>query len=149
MADQLTADQIADFRDTFALFDTDGDGSITTKEFGTVLRCLSLNPTENELKSMIKELDPDNTGNVDFPGMLTVISRKLAVRDSEAEILEAFRVFDQDGNGFITEAQLREVLTSLGEKLSDEEIDTMHREVDVERDSVIPYEQFVKRMLSK
>jgi len=42
--------------------------------------------------------------------------------DSEEEILEAFKVFDKDGNGFISAAELRHIMTNLGEKLTDEEV---------------------------
>merc|ERR1712096_340556 len=55
--------------------------------------------------------------------------------DSEEEIREAFRVFDKDGNGFISAAELRHVMTNLGEKLTDEEVDEMIREADVVRRS--------------
>jgi calmodulin len=41
------------------------------------------------------------------------------------EIKEAFKVFDKDGNGFISAAELRHVMTNLGEKLTDEEVDEM------------------------
>ena len=46
MADQLTEEQIAEFKKAFSLFDKDGDGTITTKELGTVMRSLGQNPTE-------------------------------------------------------------------------------------------------------
>ncbi|MXQ83568.1 hypothetical protein E5288_WYG014571 [Bos mutus] len=49
MADQLTEEQIAEFKEAFSLFDKDGDGTITTKELGTVMRSLGQNPTEAEL----------------------------------------------------------------------------------------------------
>lgn len=50
--------------------------------------------------------------------------------DSEKQIPEAFRVFDKDGNGFISAAELCHVMTNLGEKLIDEEIDEMVREAE-------------------
>lgn len=50
MADQLTEEQIAEFKEAFSLFDKDGDGCITTKELGTVMRSLGQNPTEAELQ---------------------------------------------------------------------------------------------------
>lgn len=54
-----------------------------------------------------------------------MMSRKMRDTDSEEEILEAFKVFDKDGSGFITAAELQHVMTNLGEKLTDEEINEM------------------------
>ena len=51
---QLTEEQIAEFKEAFSLFDKDGDGTITTKELGTVMRSLGQNPTEAELQEMPK-----------------------------------------------------------------------------------------------
>ncbi len=51
----------SEFREAFSLFDKDGDGTITTKELGTVMRSLGQNPTEQELQDMIKEVDVDGT----------------------------------------------------------------------------------------
>merc|ERR1712001_332302 len=130
-ADQLTEEQIAEFKEAFSLFDKDGDGTITTKELGTVMRSLGQNPTEAELQDMINEVDADGNGTIDFPEFLTMMARKMKDTDSEEEIREAFRVFDKDGNGFISAAELRHVMTNLGEKLTDEEVDEMIREADV------------------
>merc|ERR1712154_82152 len=127
MADQLTEEQIAEFKEAFSLFDKDGDGTITTKELGTVMRSLGQNPTEAELQDMINEVDADGNGTIDFPEFLTMMARKMKDTDSEEEIREAFRVFDKDGNGFISAAELRHVMTNLGEKLTDEEVDEMIR----------------------
>ena len=59
---------------------------------------------------------------------------------SEEEIREAFSVFDKDGNGFISAAELRHVMTNLGEKLTDEEVDEMIREADIDGDGQVNYE---------
>lgn len=67
----------------------------------------------------------------------------------QEEILEAFKVFDKDGNGFISAAELRHIMTNLGEKLTDEEVDEMIREADIDGDGQINYEEFVKMMMSK
>ena len=48
-----------EFKEAFSLFDKDGDGTITTKELGTVMRSLGQNPTEAELQDMINEVDAD------------------------------------------------------------------------------------------
>jgi len=147
--DTLTEDQISEFKEAFSLFDKDGDGNITTKELGTVMRSLGQNPTEAELQDMIHEVDKDNSGTIDFTEFLSMMARKMKDTDTEEEIREAFKVFDKDGNGFISAAELRHVMTTLGEKLTDEEVDEMIKEADVDGDGQINYEEFVKMMMSK
>ena len=71
------------------------------------------------------------------------MSKKMQETDSEDEIREAFKVFDKDGNGFISAAELRHVMTNLGEKLSDEEVDEMVREADMDGDGQINYEGII------
>jgi calmodulin len=120
---------------------------ITAKELGTVMRSLGQNPTEAELHDMINDVDADGSGTVDFPEFLTLMARNMKNADSEEEIREAFKVFDKDGNGYISAAELRHVMTNLGEKLTDEEADEMIREADVDGDGQINYDEFVKMMV--
>merc|ERR1712211_176304 len=102
------------------------------------------NPTEAELQDMINEVDADGNGTIDFPEFLSLMARKMKDTDTEEELIEAFKVFDRDGNGFISAAELRHAMTNLGEKLTDEEVDEMIREADVDGDGQINYEEFVK-----
>ncbi|XP_073402735.1 calmodulin-like [Dendrobates tinctorius] len=113
------------------------------------MRSLGQNPTEAELQDMINEVDADGNGTSDFPEFLTMMARKIKDTDSEDEIIEALLVLDKDGNGYISAAELRHVMTNLGEKLTDEEIDEMIREVDIERDGQVNYEEFVQMMTAK
>lgn len=69
--------------------------------------------------------------------------------DTEEELVEAFKVFDRDGNGLISAAELRHVMTNLGEKLTDDEVDEMIREADIDGDGHINYEEFVRMMMAR
>ena len=124
-------------------------GYITTKELGTVMRSLGQNPTEAELQDMIAEVDSNGSGTIDPQEFLGLMARRTKDTESEEELREAFRVFDKDQNGFISAAELRHVMTNLGEKLSDEEVGEMIREADVDGDGNINYDEFVKVMMAK
>jgi calmodulin len=149
MAEHLTDEQIGEFKEAFSLFDKDGDGSITTQELGTVMRSLGQNPTEAELKDMIHEVDADGDGTIDFSEFLDLMARKMKDADSDEELKEAFKVFDKDQNGFISAAELRHVMINLGEKLTDEEVNQMIQEADINGDGQVDYEEFVKMMMAK
>ena len=69
-----------------------------------------------------------------------MMARKMKDADTDEELREAFKVFDKDGNGFISAAELRHVMTNLGEKLTDEEVDEMIREADIDGDGQVNYE---------
>ena len=136
----MNDEQVAEFREAFGLFDKDNDGSITSKELGTVMKSLGQNPTDAELQDMINEVDSDGNGTIDFNEFLTMMARKMKDTDTEDEIKEAFKVFDKDGNGFISSSELKHVMTNLGEKLSDEEIEEMIHEADKDGDGQVNYE---------
>jgi len=79
-------------------------------------------------------------GTIAFPKFLTMMARKMKDTDLEEEQREAFRVFDKDGSGSISAAELRHVMKKLGEKLTDEEVDEMIREADLDGDEEINFE---------
>merc|ERR1712176_1143147 len=148
MAEELTEVQISEYKEGFSLFDKDGDNTIPTKDLGTVMRSLGTSPTEAEIADMIKEVDRDNSGKVDFSDFLQLMARKLKDVDSEEDVKEAFRVFDKDNNGLVSAQELRHVLTNLGEKLTEDEVDTMLKEADVDSDGMIKYEEFTKVLMA-
>jgi calmodulin len=74
-SDQLSEQQLCEYRDSFALFDKNGDGKIDSGELGQVMRSLGKNPTNEELKDMIHDIDSDNNGTIDFNEFLSLMSK--------------------------------------------------------------------------
>jgi hypothetical protein len=84
--------QVREFKEAFAIFDKDGDGSITCSELGMVMKSLGQKPTEAELLAMVKEVDADQNGEIDFPEFLTMMLRKMNQGDPEKELMDVFLV---------------------------------------------------------
>jgi Ca2+-binding EF-hand superfamily protein len=143
----LTADQIAEFKKAFLIFDRDGDGTITTKELGAVMRNLGQTPTDSQVADMIQEVDADNSGSIDFQEFCTLMARKSkGPAISEEDLIKAFSVMDRDGNGFIDAKELRHVLSNLGETVNEDEINEIMEEADVDGDGQITHVEFVKML---
>ena len=144
--EQLTEEQVAEFKEVFSLIDKNADGAITIKELGAVMQSLGQSPTEEELREMIEEVDANGNGTIEFSEFLTKMAGKMGYSPSEKDIYDAFRVFDKDGNGFISPAELRYVMTKMGQQITDEEVDQMIQEADLDGDGQVNYGEFVKMM---
>ena len=107
MADQLTEEQIAEFKEAFSLFDKDGDGTITTKELGTVMRSLGQNPTEAELQDLISQAEADQGATITLTQFLGIMARRLEDSQADEDLREAFKVFDKDGDGRISAEEFK------------------------------------------
>ena len=117
--------------ESFGLYDTIGDGKIDINLLGDALRGLGLNPTEGEVFKIKKEIDPTGSRRISFEEFLPIYQsvnqkegKKKANANSE-DFIECFRVFDKDGTGLITAGELHHVLTTLGERLSPDQIDLL------------------------
>lgn len=113
------------------------------------MRSLGLNPSEAEVKELAKEVDPKGVGTIDFPDFLSLMIRKTKETDSNKEVIEAFKVFDKNNDGYITAFELKHIMHNIGEKLSDEEVDEMIREADKDGDGKLKYKEFVAMLASK
>ncbi|KAG2693751.1 hypothetical protein I3760_08G110600 [Carya illinoinensis] len=120
MADKLTEDQVAEFREAFCLIDKDSDGYITMEELATIIQSLNENPTKEEVRDMIGEVDADGNGTIDFEEFLNIMARKM---------------------------KLRHVMINLGERLTDEEAEQMIKEADLDGDGQVSYEEFARMMM--
>eukprot|EP00929_Paragymnodinium_shiwhaense_P111332 TRINITY_DN7923_c0_g1_i1.p2 TRINITY_DN7923_c0_g1~~TRINITY_DN7923_c0_g1_i1.p2 ORF type:complete len:151 (-),score=59.22 TRINITY_DN7923_c0_g1_i1:208-660(-) len=148
MADQLTEAQIQEFAEAFQLFDADGSGTIDLTELGTVLRSLGQNPKEAELQRLINDVDVDKNGSLDFPEFLAVMVQQLQTRDDpEKKLKEAFKILDADGSGSIGMEEMKRMLTTRGDKMTEEEVDEVFKLVDLDGDGTIEFDEFMKVLL--
>ena len=86
---------------------------------------------------------------INFEEFVAMMEKRKDKTDTEQEIINAFRVFDKDGNGLISKAELTNIMSILGDTLTNEEIDEMIIEADVDGDGFINYEEFVRMMMAK
>jgi len=149
MAEHLTEEQVAEFRTAFSLFDKDGDGTITAKELGIVMRSLGQNPTEPELNDMMDEVDTDGNGFIDFHEFLVLMAKKMKESESDQELFEVFLAFDKDGDQLVSREELRRAIERVGEYISEEELDELFADADLDRDGKLSYEEFVRVLMAK
>jgi calmodulin len=89
------------------------------------MRSIGGQPTEEEVKEMIKEVDDDSDGEVDFDEFMQLMAKRMKEGEMDEELYEAFKTFDKDGKGFFTKEELQKVMVDYGEKLSSEDINLM------------------------
>ncbi len=143
---ELTEEQRQEIKEAFDLFDTDGSGTIDSKELKVAMRALGFEPKKEEIRKMISDVDKDGSGVIDFPEFLDMMTSKMAERDPREEMLKAFRLFDDDESGKISFKNLKRVAKELGENMTDEEIQEMIDEADRDGDGEISEEEFMRIM---
>jgi len=143
----MSEEQISEIQDVFYLFDNRGDNKIAASQLGDCLRALNQNPNESEIKKCGYSGNPD--ARISFEVFLPILQTVGRNRDPHNgdEFTEGFRMFDKEQNGFISSAELRHILTCLGDKLTDEEVDQLFSGQEDSQGN-INYEEFVKNVMA-
>ncbi|WEW59583.1 myosin II light chain [Emydomyces testavorans] len=133
------------YKEAFSLFDKRGTGRVRLDSLGDLLRACGQNPTLAE----IRDLEKGMGGDFDFDAFQKVLNRPGGFRDpgEPEEYCRGFQVFDKDMTGFIGVGQLRYILTNLGEKMTDEEVDELLKAVDTSSGE-INYTDLVRTILA-
>ncbi|XP_069114963.1 uncharacterized protein [Argopecten irradians] len=138
-----------ELKEVFSLYDKDCDGFVDLAELGPMMRSMGLNPSEKEILAYTEKFNERHDKNVDFRDALEVVVDTLAnPQETEESLREAFRVLDRDGTGFVSCAELTQLMTSRGERLSDDDVKEMIIEAD-DGEGHIKYEEFVRLILGK
>merc|ERR1711983_192216 len=145
VADQFTEEQIQEMKEAFNMFDRNSDGTVHNLQLVQLFRILGIHVTEAELKDQIEENFEDEGSFTDFPEFLTLVSKTISKSKSKEGLLEAFRVFDKTDDGFIAGEEIKAIMMSMGDKLSEEEYQEMMAEMS-DQDGNFDYHKFVKRV---
>ena len=145
----LSEETKADYMDAFNMFDTNHDGTINSQKIGELMRKLGKNPTDLELKQIIENIAKPGLKQIGFDDFVDLMEQKTKESDPEIEIINTFQIFDTDNNGLISKENLFHIIRTFGETLTDEEIQEIITEADVDGDGYINYEEFVRMMITK
>ena len=115
----LSKNQLIELREAFNLIDRDSDSKLSVEDLTTFLESIGSPYSEEQIKEMILELEPNPTYIV----LLTLIGERLSEIDSEKDLIEAFKIFDDDNDGLIDSDYLRKWFTQQGNPISKESYD--------------------------
>ncbi|XP_010634098.1 calcium-binding protein 2 isoform X1 [Fukomys damarensis] len=144
----LRPEEIEELQVAFQEFDRDRDGYIGYQELGACMRTLGYMPTEMELIEISQQI---SGGKVDFEDFVELMGPKLLAETADMigvrELRDAFREFDTNRDGCISEGELRAALkVLLGERLSQREVDEILQDIDLNGDGLVDFEEFVRMM---
>ncbi|XP_051517158.1 myosin regulatory light polypeptide 9-like [Myxocyprinus asiaticus] len=132
--------QIQEFKEAFNMIDQNRDGFIDKEDLHDMLASLGKNPSDEYLEGMMSEAP----GPINFTMFLTMFGERLNGTDPEDVIRNAFTCFDEDASGFIHEDHLRELLTTMGDRFTDEEVDELFREAPIDKKGNFNYVEFTR-----
>lgn len=144
----LSEEQILEFKDAFSLFDERGDGKVEKTRVPDIVRSLGLNPLKQDVEK-VKENLKSNKDRISFEEFLPIyvpLAKKQA--GSAEEFVEALKMFDREGNGKIRAAELRRMLTAIGDKLTESQADVIVGIHEV-KGGFVDYEKLVSEVMSQ
>merc|ERR1719415_62235 len=151
-ATSLEVDEIKVLKLCFNLFDVKKQNFLSSDDLDDILRAMGFRPSKEELQEILEEIDEDGSGEIEF-GEFCQLCAKFLVEEPDdetmkAELKEAFRVYDKEGQGFITTIQLREIISEVDQNLSSEDLDGIIEEIDEDGSGTMDFDEFCQMMMS-
>eukprot|EP00007_Cunea_sp_BSH-02190019_P007870 CAMPEP_0174244026 /NCGR_PEP_ID=MMETSP0417-20130205/33715_1 /TAXON_ID=242541 /ORGANISM="Mayorella sp, Strain BSH-02190019" /LENGTH=145 /DNA_ID=CAMNT_0015323643 /DNA_START=98 /DNA_END=531 /DNA_ORIENTATION=- len=140
-----TASQV---KDVFTIFDKTGEGYIETKMLGTAIRACGFQITEKERVAYEAEADPSGEGVIDFATFQSLLAKPRSTAGTFEDLRQTLRVFDRDDLGVVYAAEIRQVMTNLGERIGDEEANEFLDLVDADERGQFDYTSLAKKVMA-
>ncbi|WAR19917.1 CALM-like protein [Mya arenaria] len=99
------------------------------------------------MSDIFTEEQLEGHATVEFPAFLNILAKIIKDTDPETELTEAFKLFDKENTGNISNADLRRIMTTYGEVLNDEEVEEMIKEADTDGDGIVDYAEFISMVI--
>lgn len=142
-------DKLKECKIVFDMFDKDKDGLISINKLGDIMRILGAAPSKIELDNLIYNLESNNNNLISFDNFLILLKNKLENEYTEEDIINEFRKLDKKNNGKINENDLRNLMSKYENPLSNEEIEEIIKEANVDSNNEIDYINFTKILLGE
>jgi len=124
-ANQLPEELLEVYQEAFYLLDPQDTGGIGENEIGIVMRAIGQDPTEEEIKAVMSEMDSSGKGCLNFNEFLSFLAHIHQEDDPDEEWEMVFKHFDRNGDGYIDEMDLRKTLVELRLKFTDADVEEM------------------------
>ena len=138
----VPAEFLESFRENFNLMDEDKDGLISRDEASMLYRGLGQTPTDIDLKEMTQSLP----ATVSFDQFVRWFGACYREPVKEADITKAFRIFDLSNSGVLPISKFRELLATLGDTMSKDEIEEIVQEIPVDSRGNFDYVMFARKL---
>merc|ERR1711923_165272 len=148
----LENDEIKCLKTCFDLFDSKKQDFLSADDLDEILRAMGFRPSKEELLDILAEIDEDGSGEIEF-GEFCQLCAKFLVEDPDIdtmkrELKDAFRIYDKNGEGFITMDTLRGLISELLSPLTTEELDGIIAELDEDGSGTMDFDEFCEMMMS-
>ena len=144
IATQISSKEIDHLKKAFETLDKNGDGNITLKELKDGLSGVK---NKDELLAIMEGADTDGSGCINYTEFIAAtMEQNLYLK--EENLRTAFRMFDKDGSGKISIDEMKQALGSGidGQTTNEEEWNQLIKEVDIDGDGEIDFEEFITMM---
>ncbi|KAJ7357784.1 hypothetical protein OS493_023261 [Desmophyllum pertusum] len=143
--EKLSQDEILEYLEVFQYFGQDKNGRISTKQLRIAMRMVGLNPTDNQIQTLINEKEYDGDGFIIFSDFIKTMEEYKKCDDTD-DLVMAFSVFDPENKGFVEAKELKKTLLRL-KGIAKEEIEDVLEAANLEDDRRIYFEEFSRLLV--